>query len=1443
MSADRQPWTVEQLTHELVDELARVFWEADRAQLLAARAGFPRQHLPDFRTPYVFWSLVVRAAYEGTLDGGVPALVAEAARQYPNHDAFRDHERFSRLLSSREPDDHRPDTEVLRSSCAELLAEGGRSPAGMAQAIAPTMLLTCAHSVAAAETVRLRPWSHDVELEATVIRGSVDVALDVALLHCPRWPQHGSISPISRQLPAVGARVMGFPIERSADPDRPETTVTTYDGSYFGLGDGRHRVTVRGPSWHARHVGMLLYDGETHLAWGLAVTAAPDRREPEVGNGLRIVTPIDAVLERCGSYLGGVDSREPPALARHQALAERGWALLWRTGSRATKRAVHQHLPFFVKGDAPSPDDIARGEAYPRRAAKALARFLSPQVWESPRFGIISGQRGDGKTTLALLAARMLHEQGTQILLHRGSGEPDLGACAKLVDAAPVLFVVERPRTGTGWYQHLSDHLAEMHATTGHAADILLIDPPLDVLQTEYKQIMDDMRGATPARLYEISAAPTVSEIDPRSLYEHVKGIYADRSYACELELASPFEILRDVDTSRALLRGVFAKLSAHAGIPPAPLHSRPPWLTPSLTSCVTLTSSVGLTLPWALARNLTEDLPAAPGEGEWASIGWDETGLRYGHSEQARRPWSPELGRTIEQLLALALHAGDSEFAGALTLALLRDPVSHDTTQRFILGHLAHALETPQPGYAQMLWSTYLLCTNADLRRLIVDISLCSPASTTDEYRRVFAKILFADTWRTFREATKSDPGARITSAMRADIVRVEERLEALAAAHPSEDVESYRIQTAAILYVIDLFVPRHTELVPDTSAAHGLDDFWSMALGALEFLTDESTAKHQLVAVIEALSLPSRGPGVHERLARVLFKLYRERHDRRERQRILELMERCALSGVRSTELHAATARALYMEHLDVVRRLRPRRSEALLGKLEALYFAEPGRQSLRFQLLGALVNAHRSAIHRSQRREAARLITYALTVAHPDDPPEFRSRLSVALYNAHRDAIGRRAWSDTMPWLMQLRQLGEREDAMPRSPLLHRRALENALFALRDAPSESTRTASLMEAYQALLPVDERGRAAQLIAELEELHDWAALGDARWETIKRDPPTLVDSQARRASPDFSEVGDSRDGTDPSHNECAVSAIRRHLQSGSIRREACLVVIYGAELGRKYDVEGSEVTIGRATTSDIRVGQSSVSRTHARIVADHTGVRILDNASTNGTQVNDRRIHETYLKNGDIIEVGHSIFKFLTGNDIQSAYHEEIYRLSTIDVLTQVHNKRYFIDALERELSRARRHDRPLALMMIAIDDLARCNDTFGYRAGDHVLRQVAKLIRDGCRKLDVVARYGGEVFAVALPELEPPAAGTLAEATRETVERARFELGGHLISITVSVGVAELEPHMANATGLTEAVEVRLARARSEGGNRVVVSDREGPSSDGSEPGLDA
>ena len=211
----------------------------------------------------------------------------------------------------------------------------------------------------------------------------------------------------------------------------------------------------------------------------------------------------------------------------------------------------------------------------------------------------------------------------------------------------------------------------------------------------------------------------------------------------------------------------------------------------------------------------------------------------------------------------------------------------------------------------------------------------------------------------------------------------------------------------------------------------------------------------------------------------------------------------------------------------------------------------------------------------------------------------------------------------------------------------------------------------------------------------------------------------------------------------------------------TAAVQTEACLIHIYptGSLLGRRYTLAAAPVTLGRGEECAIRVNDNSVSRCHARIEPLDGGYVVADCGSTNGTLINAKRIRQpTELRDGDSLSVGKCLYRFLAGGNLEAAYHEEIYRMTILDGLTQVHNRRYLNEFLDHELARAQRHVRPVSLMLFDIDRFKAVNDTYGHLCGDAVLREVAARLRDTMRKGELLARYGGEEFAVVLPETPP-------------------------------------------------------------------------------------
>jgi two-component system, cell cycle response regulator len=278
-----------------------------------------------------------------------------------------------------------------------------------------------------------------------------------------------------------------------------------------------------------------------------------------------------------------------------------------------------------------------------------------------------------------------------------------------------------------------------------------------------------------------------------------------------------------------------------------------------------------------------------------------------------------------------------------------------------------------------------------------------------------------------------------------------------------------------------------------------------------------------------------------------------------------------------------------------------------------------------------------------------------------------------------------------------------------------------------------------------------------------------------------------------------------------------------------GAPKGNDCLVVIYTKEptlLGRRFVLDTSPVRIGRGVENHIVLEGDSVSRRHAHFEQRSGAWWCVDDGSTNGSYVNDEQImREARLSNGDRIKIGPTIFKFLSGQDVEAQYHEEIYRMTIIDGLTQVHVKRYLLESLDKELMRARRHTRDLSFLMLDIDHFKAINDRHGHLAGDYVLKEVARLIQQRIRRDEVLARYGGEEFAIILPETTREGARALAEGLRERIEQSRFTFQNEVIRVTISIGVAMLHENDRASMDLIKRADEKLYEAKHGGRNRVV------------------
>ena len=270
---------------------------------------------------------------------------------------------------------------------------------------------------------------------------------------------------------------------------------------------------------------------------------------------------------------------------------------------------------------------------------------------------------------------------------------------------------------------------------------------------------------------------------------------------------------------------------------------------------------------------------------------------------------------------------------------------------------------------------------------------------------------------------------------------------------------------------------------------------------------------------------------------------------------------------------------------------------------------------------------------------------------------------------------------------------------------------------------------------------------------------------------------------------------------------------------------QKACLIHIYptGPGVGSRYPFGDYPLTVGRHDECDICLDDQSVSRRHATVEPEADGFCVVDLQSTNGTFVNDQPVSRKLLEDGDYLRIGSWIFRYLAGGNIEADYHEEIYRLTIIDGLTGIHNKRYLLEFLERELARSARYHRPLGLILFDLDGFKGINDRLGHLGGDHTLRELAIRVREVIRKEELVARYGGDEFAVVLPETSQEEATHMAERLRLLVEQPLFSYEDEPYPVTISLGVVSVQGDAALTPGeLIRLADEKLYQAKHAGRN---------------------
>ena len=281
-------------------------------------------------------------------------------------------------------------------------------------------------------------------------------------------------------------------------------------------------------------------------------------------------------------------------------------------------------------------------------------------------------------------------------------------------------------------------------------------------------------------------------------------------------------------------------------------------------------------------------------------------------------------------------------------------------------------------------------------------------------------------------------------------------------------------------------------------------------------------------------------------------------------------------------------------------------------------------------------------------------------------------------------------------------------------------------------------------------------------------------------------------------------------------------LEAVRR---AGDKERRACLTILTGSAAGQLFKCGKSTIVMGRSPQADLKLDDDGISRNHARLRCETGRSWVSDLASRNGTFVNGERIDgDVELKDGDKIQVGRgTVLRFGFQDALDESFHENLLSSALRDGLTKLFNKRYLMDRLDSELKFAQRHETSLSLLLIDLDHFKKVNDTHGHLAGDAVLAHIAQVLTRAVRNEDVVARFGGEEFAIILRAIGLEPAVQMAERLRKNIEAARVKCAAGELKATISIGVAGFPSTAAKTPEqLVEAADQALYRAKHDGRN---------------------
>jgi two-component system cell cycle response regulator len=285
----------------------------------------------------------------------------------------------------------------------------------------------------------------------------------------------------------------------------------------------------------------------------------------------------------------------------------------------------------------------------------------------------------------------------------------------------------------------------------------------------------------------------------------------------------------------------------------------------------------------------------------------------------------------------------------------------------------------------------------------------------------------------------------------------------------------------------------------------------------------------------------------------------------------------------------------------------------------------------------------------------------------------------------------------------------------------------------------------------------------------------------------------------------------------------------LNRFIDSDFDKKVPILTCMSGEQVGRRIMLADDRITLGRSPDATIMLQDTHVSRLHLTIQYDAAsgGYRIQDLGSSNGTLLNETRITDAVLRDGDKIIIGSTMLRFSWADTLDLQFQNEIDHLMNIDALTGLVVKRRFDEELNRFVAVARKQGGSLAMMMMDMDGIKQINDTYGHAFGAYAISETGRIIKKLVGNKGLASRFGGDEFMSFIPNASLVMARCIGEEIRESVEIHSFVKDSITLKPTICIGISALKPGDTLETLLKRADEA-LYQSKRKGRNLVSVAD---------------